>query len=60
MAKKSKSDRTSVTISKKVHREFKIAAAKLGTTQRDLLEIVIANWLQKEFASGYNPDEEED
>ena len=60
MTDQPKSDRTSVTISKRVHRELKIAAARLGVTQRSLLEHLITAWVRCEVIPEYSPEEEED
>ena len=59
MSEQPKSDRTSVTISKSVHRDLKIAAARLGYTQRFLLEGIITKWLETKWEPEYNPEEEE-
>ena len=42
-----KSDRTSVTISKRVHQDFKVYAARAGMTQRLLLEFIITEYLRR-------------
>lgn len=47
MAKQSTSDRTSVTISKKVHQEFKVVCAQLVVTQKTVLERLIQDWLRE-------------
>lgn len=46
MSEKSKSDRTSVTISKGVHQDFKVACAKAGLTQKGVLERLIRTWVK--------------
>ena len=53
-------ERTSVTISKDVHRELKIAAARLGVTQRDLLEAMIVDTLGKYSWSAYTSEKKEE
>ena len=57
MVEQPKSDRTSVTISKRVHQDFKVRAAELGVTQRVLLEHIICKWLEEEGSMpiGYHP-----
>ena len=60
MSEQPKSDRTSVTISKRVHREFKIACARLGVTQGSLLEQIIYDYLEKIGYPDYWVPEEED
>ena len=57
---KLKGDRTSVTISKSVHRELKIAAARLGSTQRVLLESIILIWLVEHAGSLPQAEQKED
>ena len=60
MAEKSKSDRTSVTISKSVHRIFRVRAWELGLSQRVLLEHIIRKWLEEEqpMPIGYQQKED--
>jgi hypothetical protein len=48
-------DRTSVTISKRVHREFKLECVRLGVTQREALEVLIKQWLQEAGYAKYAP-----
>ena len=47
MSEQPKSDRTSVTISKKVHQDFKVRCAELGFFQRHVLEHIIKKWLEE-------------
>ncbi len=46
MEEKSKSDRTSVTISKRVHRHLRMAAAALGVTQQSVVEAAIEEYMR--------------
>lgn len=52
------SDRRSVTISKRVHRELVIACAKMGVTQKSVLEYLITAWVRGEAIPVYKPEEE--
>ena len=47
MAEKSKSDRTSVTISGKAHRFLKLASALSGITQKVIVETAIEEYMER-------------
>jgi len=46
MADQPKSDRSTVTISKKAHRRLRMAAAALGVTQKSFVETAIAEFMK--------------
>ena len=60
MTDRSKSDRTSVTISKRVHRSLRLLSVHVSMTQRDLLEMMILDWLKKHGRENLLLKEEED
>ncbi len=60
MSDQPKSDCTSVTISKRVHREFKIACARFGYTQGFMLERIITDWLREIVYPEYPPQKKEE
>ena len=47
MAEQPKSDRTSVTISKRVHRRLKIASALLQIAQKEMVEAAIEEYMER-------------
>ena len=53
MAEESKSNRTSVTISKSLHWRFKSACALKGFTQKSVLERLIDDWLRTGRFQGF-------
>ena len=59
MQEQPKSDRTSVTISKRVHRSLRLLSATVGISQGDLLEMMILDWLKKHGRENLLPKEEE-
>ena len=59
MIEQPKSDRTSVTISKRVHRSLRLLSATVGINQGDLLEMMILDWLKKHGREDLLPKEEE-
>ncbi len=59
MEEKSKSDRTSVTISKRVHRLLRMASATMGITQRDIVETAIEEYMKSRAGLDHILREEE-
>ena len=47
MSEQPKSDRTSVTISKRVHRRLKIASALLQIAQKEMVEAAIEEYMER-------------
>lgn len=58
----SKSERadTAVNISKEVHRSLRLLAAYAGMSQKDLLEMMILDWLKRHGRENLLPKEEEE
>ena len=60
MADQPKSTRSTVTISKRVHQEFKVACARLGVTQRSMLERLLVDFIREVGLGMYQPTGKED
>ena len=59
MSDQPKSDRTSVTISKRTHRRLKMAVAALGVTQRSFVEAAIEEYMRSRAGLDHILKEEE-
>ena len=59
MSDQLKSDRTSVTISKRVHRLLRMAAAALGVTQQSVVEAAIEEYMKSRAGLDHILKEEE-
>ena len=59
MVDQPKSDRTSVTISKRVHRLLRMASAASGITQRVIVEAAIEEYMERRAGLDHILKEEE-
>lgn len=60
MSEQPTSDRTSVTISKRVNQSLSLLCAYVGVSKKDMLEMMILDWLKKHGREDLLPKEEEE